>query len=325
MSRPYTVVIHGLPHFCQKLRDVLQDDGWDIRYRSRSNPLDLAKLFADLTRADLAYTWGGRVSQGKFLRLARLAGVKNLVMLWSGSDIFFANEQHAEGKLDPWIAKQTHWAVSPWIASEARAIGLDCEFVQASFVQPEPNLAPLPAEFSVLCYVPNAEKAPLYGWDSIVEVARRLPAVKFHIVGLQDAGALSATPNVRFTGWVRDLAPHLRAASVLWRPVRHDGLSFMVLEALAQGRDVIYSYPFEGCIFADNAESGAARITELERKHSSGQLVLNQAGVDSIRASYAPNIVRDNLLRRWEHIIEKSRQKRSSATRAETPEEHSIH
>jgi hypothetical protein len=324
MSRPYTVVIHGLAHFCQKLKVLLQGDGWDIRYRSRSNPFDLVKLFADLTQADLAYTWGGRVSQGKFLRLARLAGVRNLVMLWSGSDIFFANEQHAEGKLDPWIAKQTHWAVSPWIASEARAIGLDCEFVQASFVQPEPNLAPLPANFSVLCYVPNAQKAPLYGWDEIVEVARLLPDVQFHIVGLQH-GTLRATLNVKFTGWVRDLAPHLRAASVLWRPVKHDGLSFMVLEALAQGRDVIYSYPFDGCIFANGTESAAARIAELQRKHAAGQLTLNQAGVDSIRASYAPDIVRGNLLRRWEHIIENSRLKRSSAATAKSPEKHSIH
>lgn len=311
MGAPFKVVIHGLPHFCEKLKALLNCEGWDIRFRNGKSPLALARLIGDLKGADLAYTWGGRVSQGKFLRMARLAGVKNVVMLWSGSDIFYAREQYSAGQMDGWVARQTHWAVSPWIAEEAQALGLDCEFVQASFVTPEPRLTPPPADFSVLCYVPNVEKAELYGWDQIVRVAADLPQIHFRIVGFGSARNLSATPNVKFTGWVADLTPHLRESSVLWRPVRHDGLSFMVLEALAQGRHVIYSYPLDGCAFATDPIAAKKQILGFKRRHDLGESLLNEDGARIIRARYAPQVVRANLLQRWEEIITSSRAVRS--------------
>lgn len=313
--RPYRVVIHGLPHFSRKLESLLQCDGWDVRYHACQTLGDAAALVNDLRRADLAYTWGGRVSLGKFLASARLFGVRNLVMLWSGSDIFFAQEQCAAGKLNPWIAKKTHWAVSPWIADEARALGLACEFVQASFVQPVAEIAPLPQTFSVLSYVPNQEKSALYGWNEIQEVARALPEVKFNVVGVQNGSALEAPPNVHVGGWALDLTPHLRQSSVLWRPVRHDGLSFMVLEALSQGRHVLYSYPFAACMEATTAAAAIAEIKRLFALHQTGMLPINQTGVDRIAAEFAPEIVRGNLLRRWEEIIVKGRTSRRQKVR----------
>src|SRR6266403_1239163 len=42
-----------------------------------------------------------------------------------------------------------------------------------------------------------------------------------------------------------------KRASVVWRPVRHDGLSFMVLEALGHGRHVLWTYEFPGCVKVD--------------------------------------------------------------------------
>jgi hypothetical protein len=313
--RPYRVVIHGLPHFSRKLASLLQCDGWEVRYHACQTLGDAAALANDLRRADLAYTWGGRVSLGKFLASARLLGVRNLVMLWSGSDIFFAQEQCAAGKLNPWIAKKTHWAVSPWIAEEARALGLPCEFVQASFVQPVAEIAALPQTFSVLSYVPNLEKSALYGWNEIQEVARALPEVKFNVVGVQNGSALEPPPNVHVSGWAQDLAPYLKQSSVLWRPVRHDGLSFMVLEALSQGRHVLYSYPFSGCIETTTVAAAILEIKRLFALHRSGMLSINQTGVDRIAAEFTPEIVRGNLLRRWEEIILRGQTSRSQKVR----------
>lgn len=304
--RPYRVVVHGLPHFCQKLSGLLQGEGWDVRYHSQQSAAALATLANDLRRCDLAYTWGARVSMGKFLWAARCFGKENLVMLWSGSDIFFAREEHAAGKLEPWIARKIHWAVSPWLAEEVRALGLRCEWVQASFVQPPAKVVPLPEKFSVLAYVPDREKSKLYGWDQIVEVAGALRSIQFNVVGLQPGVTLEAPPNVKLHGWAKDLTPYLQRATVLWRPVGHDGLSFMVLEALAQGRHVLYSYPLPGCVEVKTASAAARELKRLQELHDSQVLSVNESGMRSTAKDFSPQKVRADLLRRWEEIILRS-------------------
>ena len=303
VRRPYRVVVHGLPHFCQKLSGLVQCEGWDVRYHSRQTASGLVSLANDLRRCDLAYTWGGRVSLGKFLGAARYLGKQKLVMLWSGSDVFFAQEEKAAGKLNPWIAQKIHWAVSPWIAEEVRALGLRCEYVQASFVEPVKEIAPLPEKFSVLAYVPDREKAKLYGWNQIVEVANALRSVEFNVVGLREGERLEAPPNVKLHGWARYMRPHLERATVLWRPVEHDGLSFMVLEALSEGRHVIYSYPFEGCVQAKTVAEAQHDLKRLASLHDSKTLGINSAGIQSITERFTPTKVRGELLRRWEEII----------------------
>ena len=300
---PYRVVIHGLPHFCQKLASLLDREGWDVRFHPHSSLADLFALANDLRHCDLAYTWGGRIDLGKFLWGARCFGPKKLVMLWSGSDALWAKKDHAAGKMHPWVAGRTHWAVSPWIAEEVRSVGLQCEYVQASFVQRVKNPLPMPPKFSVMAYFPNADKAQLYGWDQVVEAAKALPSVEFRIVGMRGDKTLQGPENVKIQGWTRDLAAVLQESSILWRPVQHDGLSFMVLEALAQGRHVLYSYPLPGCIPVKNASMAIQEVNRLACLHERQNLGLNAAGLEVVEREFSEEIVRKNLLSRWEEII----------------------
>src|SRR5271165_2077547 len=240
--RPYRVVVHGLFDFCEKLPGLVGNEKWDVRHCSYS-PVGLATLVNDLRRCDLAYTWGGRVTFGKFLWAARSLGKNNIVLLWCGSDVLFAQQQLATKKIEPWIAAKIHWAVSPNLADEVRALGLRCEYVQASFVDPVADPKPLPVKFSVLAYLPTLAKGTLYGLDQMLEVARTLPKVQFNLVGVAEGHVPGAPPNLTVSPRV-PMAPAIESATVIWRPVQHDGgISFMVLEALAQGRHVLYSYP----------------------------------------------------------------------------------
>lgn len=300
---PFRVVVHGLHHFCQKLSALFSGADWDIRYQSNYDPIGLAALAANLHRCDLAYTWGGRITMGKFLWAARCLGKKKVVMLWSGSDVLYAKQELSSGRRSSWAVQQIHWAVSPWLAEEVRAMGLPCEYVQASFVQPVEDPVRLPEKFSILAYVPNRENSRLYGWDQILEVARSLPSVTFNVVGLQQGDNLSAPPNTKVHGWTNNLTPYMERATVLWRPVQHDGLSFMVLEALAQGRHVLYSQPFPACIHANAALQARGELQRLLALHQARALQLNTDGMRLIARDFAPERVRANLLRRWQEII----------------------
>jgi glycosyltransferase involved in cell wall biosynthesis len=269
----------------------------------------LASRLNDLVRADLVYTWGGRITFGKFTRLARLLGKKKLIMLWCGSDILFAQQQLNAGiPIEPWIRNKIHWSVSPAMAEEVRAIGLECEYVQASFVDPVPNPKPLPAQFSVLAYGPTFKKAELYGMDRILEVAGKLPDVEFNLVGLLEWPVPACPPNVKVHKRV-DLNPFYEQCAVLYRPVRHDGgISFMVLEALAHGRYVVYSRPFPASILVNDVEEACKELIRLRDLHKSGNLGLNEAGLEAIATNFSSQTVRADLLARWERVILASEQ-----------------
>jgi hypothetical protein len=281
------------------------NEGWDVQYHYPDSPSAIGAIIRDLRQCDLIYRWGGRITLGKLLWVARSLGKKKLVMLWAGSDILFAKEQHAAGKMDPWIRGMVHWAVSPWVAEEVRSIGLSCEYVKASFVAPVERPAPLPKAFSVLAYVPSLEKKKreLYGCGALLEVAHALPSMKFTIVGVKEGRIPNAPSNVRVVGWVNDLTPYLNQTTVVWRPVRHDGLSIMVLEALARGRHVLYSYEFAGCIQASGAAVAQKELERLMALHRAGALGLNQEGIEAVARDFTPEKARAELQRRWEQII----------------------
>jgi glycosyltransferase involved in cell wall biosynthesis len=314
--RPFVVVVHGLTHFCRKLPELLQGDEWDVRDYSRHRLRELPGLIRDLGRCDLVYLWGGRISMGKFLWTARSLRKEKIIMFWSGSDVLLAQEECSARKPDPWIADRVHWAASATLAKEVRALGLNCEYVQASFVASIGRPEPLPKDFSVLLYVPSLERGALYGLDSALEVARTLPSVRFKIVGLGAADRLVAPPNVEIHGWVSDINPLLERSTVLWRPVRHDaGTSFMVLEALAQGRHVLYTYPHPGCVCSTTVEMARSEIVKFSRLHDSGKLELNRLGMEYVAHHCSRESVRADLLQRWEQVIE-SRDSRHASSAA---------
>jgi len=302
-GRPYRVVAHGLANFCRLLPGMLQSEGWEVLDRSGHRPRQVFELVKDLAQCDLAYTWGGRISMGKFLWVARLMGKEKIVMLWSGSDVLFARNELASGLRAPWITDRIHWAVSPWVAEEVRALGLACEHVHAYAIPQVANPKPLPKRFSVLLYVADAAKAELYGWDRMVEVAAKLPKVQFNLCGLPPGQNLIGPSNISIQHWTDDFAPVLEGSTVYYRPVRHDGLSFSVLEALAHGRHVLYSYPLTGCVHVASVPEACRQLELLLDMHESGMLRRNEEGRRYVAEHYAPDMVRSELLQRWEAII----------------------
>ena len=301
--RPYRVVVHGLADFCQKLPGLLGSETWYVRDYSKHLVSDIPAFVSDLRRCDLIYTWGGRISFGKFLSAARFLARGKLIMLWCGSDVLFARKQLATRTIEPWVAEKIHWAVSPTLAQEVRSLGLPCEYVQASFVEPVARPKPLPEKFSVLVYSPSVKKGYLYGLDQILEIADSLRFIEFNLVGLEQGHISHAPPNFKVHAHV-PITPFLEKSTVIWRPVRHDGgISFLVLEALAHGRHVLYSYPFPACIQARDKEAARRELRRLHLLHEAGGLRLNEDGIQTVARDYTRDKVRSNLLHRWEEII----------------------
>src|SRR5215469_282513 len=300
----FRVLLHGLVYFCRKFPSLLASPGWEFRHFDPNRFSELLPAAAYLQRCDLAYSWGGRLTQGKFLSIARLLQKKKIVMFWCGSDTLIARKDYEAGRVDQWVAEKIHWAGSPWLAEEVRAMGLACEYVPSTWVKPPETLPPMPRKFAVLAHLSSASRVELYGIDHVFEVARRMPKVSFHVVGLLPGESLRAPDNVTVHGRVPALDPFFRQTSVFWRPARHDGLSFAALEALAHGRHVLWSYPFPGAAVAKDATSGYEEIQRLHELHHYGQLLVNRTGADYVASSFTPAVIRDGILSRWRQVIE---------------------
>jgi len=299
------VLVHGLPYFGRMFADVMSGNGWEFRFYPDSGIHNLLAMVRYLKSCDLAYQIGGRVTLGKFLRLAKFMDKQKIVVHWCGSDALVAQRDVAQGKAEAWITnKLHHWSDSEAVTRELQALGLACEIMPLPSASIPDHPSPLPAQFSVLVYVPGADRGELYGLDSILEVARELPQVPFELVGLKSGVVSNSPPNLSIHGHAADLSPFYRRTSVLWRPVRHDGVSFMVLEALGHGRHVLWSYPFPGCVHVASAAQARACRVALYERHQQGQLEINEAGVRVIAQGYLPQNIKKQILARLEGILQ---------------------
>src|SRR5271157_374183 len=300
------VLVHGLIYFGQMFAELMTGDGWEFRYYPDAGIRNLTSMARELRACDLAYQIGGRVTQGKFLRAAHVLNKKKIVMHWVGSDTVDEQKEIAEGKADSWVYQRIcHWAESAWMVREVQLLGLSCELVPLPSSRVPDGPSPLPREFSVLVYMPDTRRSKLYGLDRIVQVARELPHIPFELVGLLHGSITDPPPNLKIHGRIPDLAEFYRKASVVWRPVRHDGLSFMVLEALGHGRHVLWSYAFPGCVQVDSASEARDEIARLNALHQQGRLGINSAGVEAISSGgYLPQRLRADILARLDRFLE---------------------
>ena len=158
------------------------------------------------------------------------------------------------------------------------------------------ELPPMPERFSVLCKIADDW---LYGSDIILKLAKDLPHVRFFIVpgkDIQPTGLLSKmeeVPNLVFLGWKNNMLDVYRQTTVLLRLTRHDGLSYMVLESLAMGRQVIWSHnylPF--CHYVKSYDQAKKAILQIQKNPK-----LNIEGAQYVRKNFTSKRVIKKLVK----------------------------
>jgi glycosyltransferase involved in cell wall biosynthesis len=182
---------------------------------------------------------------------------KRVLVYWIGSDVL-----HAAGAGRVWTRRvqrlvDTNLTVTAGLRAELASQGVRAEVIPIVSDLRGVNVEPLPARFAVLAYLP-AHDHVFYGSATVSELARRLPAVDFLVVGgWRDERLLR---NLIALGFVSDMSEVYRRSSVLLRLTPHDGLPKMVLEALAWGRRVIWSQPFPHCMLAQSVNEAERAI-----------------------------------------------------------------
>jgi Glycosyl transferases group 1 len=197
------------------------------------------------------------------LSAVRVGARGRAAYFWIGTDVANALSQAARGddmrRFRRLTADATHVADSYQLRDELRGLGIDAAvaWMPPRHVNRGPALPAFPDRFTVLSYVPDL-RHDFYGGPVLLEVARRLPDVRFRITSGEGGWASSDAPeNVTFLGRVPDVAPLFAESSCLVRTVEHDGLSGMVLEALSYGRQVVYSARLPHTVYARFGDADA--------------------------------------------------------------------
>ncbi|MFN2448845.1 MAG: hypothetical protein ABR508_03490 [Candidatus Baltobacteraceae bacterium] len=293
------VALSGLPLFCSRLARQLDRHGmrWTPERVGARTHLDVLAAFFTILKCDLWYSIGEPRSDRRIEWFAREIN-RRRVIHWVGSDVTaLQNPRVAKILSGP---RFTHLVEAQWIADELRAAGLTAHIVPLPPNSALHEIPPLPGNFTILLYVPRT-RGSFYGlqeFERTMVSLSHLP-IEYLIVG---GGAITVPPNVRATnlGWLEDLTGVYRRSSLLVRFTRHDGLSLMVLEALAAGRYVLWTQAFPFCHTVKTRYDMEREVTRLFEMHAAGILHPQTDASRMVRAQYSETACVHKLVAAWE-------------------------
>lgn len=258
--------------------------GWAASVLRTGARLEVLTAMFTLFRCKVWYSIGAPISDRWLLLLARMLR-KPRVIHWVGSDISALRgnrslRRHCTGR-----NVQNLTEVS-WTQDELRNFGVPSTIAPLAAQLPTSKLRPLPSQFTVLFYLPKS-RLEFYGKRECERLIREFAdrGVRFLIVG----GGTCDIPrgaNVEILGWCHSLSEAYARSTALVRFTEHDGLSLMVLEALANARYVAWSKPFPYTLHAQSYPSLVRAISELLERHERGELAPNFQGADYVRSTY---------------------------------------
>jgi len=270
----------------------------------------IPKCILQIARADVCYLIGGTWADIPFFRLCRFLR-KPVVMHWVGSDVLRAMKAFEQGRLSQHVVETcNHWAEVPWTAEELSSVGIPAEVVPlGSSLVATARVSPLPETFTVLTLL-RSTKPIFYGAHHILRLAREIPEIRIICVGHNESPfhliCESLPSNINLLGQLDNLGSAYAESTVLVRMTEHDGLSFMVLEALAHGRYVIWSYPLNGvpgAYLAREYETMFQHVQALYERHVQGRLPPNREGAEFVRFHYDPARVAEGICARLRALV----------------------
>jgi len=288
-QRKIRVLLLGYPYFVNRLAEL----GRGSEYIFEIAPRNRWKFWWALSRVDLVYQIGGDLRPNRlYQRIFKLK--KKLIMHWVGSDILEMQTWQAAGNsfaLDL-LSEAVHWAEVSWTAKELGELGVNPKIIPLTPTSFPSELKELPKEFVVLTYLPEG-KEEFYGVTQIFKLASAFPQVIFLAAATPTAkqAEIAWPANVIPIGWVDRMSELYSEVVLLIRLTKHDGLSFMVLEALAQGRYVFWSYPLDGVVQIIDDEMLLINFNKLYQDFLEKKLTYNQIGYETVAEFYRPEIV----------------------------------
>jgi len=231
--------------------------------------------------ADVIYSINGVTHGSKVIDLA-IRFKKRIVFHWAGSDVLYAREAFEKNiVIGDYLHKSKHLACSPWFVDELASLGIHAQYIPLNTCSVNPDSkSTMPDNFSILTYIPQGNEN-FYGIDYIIHLAEKFPDTEIRIAGMSSYSRLLPA-NITLLGWITNMAEEIRNSTICIRMPEHDGLSFFVIQSLANQRYVIYNQKFDPCIYAFDDQSLQDKVSELKTKFERNELKGNVDGMNYV-------------------------------------------
>ncbi len=223
----------------------------------------------------------------------RASGVP-VVRFWTGRDLLWAEAHEGTRLVATALARLgvVQLCRTPDMVAALAALDIDASpgptlsLNITSGQQPEP----LPARFTVLCYLPSRQR-DFCGGQLVDSLIRRMPDVRFLVLGDTNTD-YSAAGNVESLGFVEDISRSIRRSTVTVQPRLDGTLSRLTLEMLCAGRHAVTRHAWPHCIRADSVDEFIEALRALRREPA-----FNLEGREEVCRAYDKSVSLDALLR----------------------------
>lgn len=292
MKKGYRVLFIGLPLFAQRVANDLTHFDPLSTYRNYDTYFsrrDKLRFVSDLRKADLVFSMNGSaLPSGAFSRVIR-KGIP-LVMHWVGTDVTTTVAAKNDGTFEHrQIEYAHHTTEAPWLKEELALVGIEAKILRHAQQDIAEKRAPFTGKFEVLSYF-GKNREEFYGWKRVKALAEAMPDIRFNIVGSELQNE-EVPPNVAVHGWVDNMQELINRCTLTLRLTDHDGFANTVLEALANGRYVLFTYQTPGVKKSEGFENDRIWIQGLADEHQRGELKFNEEGMSFIRENFEPHLV----------------------------------
>jgi len=298
-------VIIGLPLFTKRLSKDLSEFDPENSYLSLDTYyrfFDKIKALVLVPKADCIYSINGSITTSRVFDLA----IKNsvpLIMHWVGTDVLKAKKAFKSGEYrKDYIENGIHFCEVEWIRDEIMEIGIKAEIVNfVSFNKKYEKVITNVKPLTILSYIPE-KRRDFYGLPLLLNLANKFPDINFIIVGSSLKDIKNIPANIKAMGWIKDMEDAFNRSHICFRFPEHDGLSSFILESLARGKQVIYKYPFEGCVHAPTISAVEIALSKIQNSFISGKYQFNLKGASFIQNNFGNKLIMERISNRIKEI-----------------------
>lgn len=224
--------------------------------------------------------------------IAKIMG-KKVLTHWIGTDVWNLLQNKKKYRCLSIIDK--HLCCSLPLKNELASKGINADYLPIIPIHVELSTVPMPEKHAVLIYIPEGRE-DFYGYNIIKEVITYYSDVQFYIVANSNT-TLFPQNNVVLMGFVDSETMELLYSkiSIVLRVPIHDGLSMSIIEGLAKGKQVIYSYTHPYTFLARNFEEACAGLDQILASKPS----VNYEGSYYVNENYTT----EKYLKRFNNII----------------------
>jgi len=299
------VIINGLPYFSKRLAADLQSFAPQHRfkfydtYNSKWAQLQFALA---MRKADVLISMNGVSDPSGSLDLA-LKFNKKLWLQWMGTDVMLAVQRSHDGSIyRRYTDVAVHFSDTPWLIEELNSVGIHAQQLHYKWL-PIPSNSGAFQKIQVYTYLGN-QKEDFYGWQHLRKLALAFPEIRFQIAGSDGKSVRDIPSNVTFLGWLEPKQmKQLRSESaIFYRLAEHDGFSLSVLEALAEGSEVLWMYPHSNCHLFD-VSAPEQQLHHVIDQITERNLLRSQVNIDYIDQNFKREVVLGRIVQELEHLV----------------------